>query len=115
RFACSQRSAVQPRRHPDADPEPLWRFASARPAGRTADRCASGLDAHPVRPPSSQADIDDVRQLAGRRVLVVGDLVLDEYITGRMTRISREAPVPIVEVFEKEDRAGSAASPAANV
>ena len=32
-----------------------------------------------------------------------------------MTRISREAPVPIVEVFEKEDRAGSAASPAANV
>jgi rfaE bifunctional protein kinase chain/domain len=46
---------------------------------------------------------------------VVGDLVLDEYVTGRMTRISREAPVPIVEVVEKEDRAGSAASPAANV
>jgi rfaE bifunctional protein kinase chain/domain len=48
-------------------------------------------------------------------VLVVGDLVLDEYITGRMTRISREAPVPILEVVEREDRAGSAASPAANV
>jgi D-glycero-beta-D-manno-heptose-7-phosphate kinase len=61
------------------------------------------------------ADLDDVRLLAGRRVLVVGDLVLDEYVTGRMTRISREAPVPIVEVIEKEDRAGSAASPAANV
>jgi rfaE bifunctional protein kinase chain/domain len=61
------------------------------------------------------ADQDDVRKLAGRRVLVVGDLVLDEYITGRMTRISREAPVPIVEVVEREDRAGSAASPAANV
>jgi rfaE bifunctional protein kinase chain/domain len=60
-------------------------------------------------------DLDDVRTLAGRRVLVVGDLVLDEYVTGRMTRISREAPVPIVEVVEKEDRAGSAASPAANV
>jgi rfaE bifunctional protein kinase chain/domain len=45
----------------------------------------------------------------------VGDLVLDEYVTGRMTRISREAPVPIVEVVEREDRAGSAASPAANV
>ena len=58
---------------------------------------------------------EDVRKLAGRRVLVVGDLVLDEYVTGRMTRISREAPVPIVEVVEKEDRAGSAASPAANV
>jgi rfaE bifunctional protein kinase chain/domain len=57
----------------------------------------------------------DVGTLAGRRVLVVGDLVLDEYVTGHMTRISREAPVPIVEVVEKEDRAGSAASPAANV
>src|ERR1051326_1365923 len=32
-----------------------------------------------------------------------------------MTRISREAPVPIVEVVEREDRAGSAASPAANI
>jgi rfaE bifunctional protein kinase chain/domain len=60
-------------------------------------------------------DLQDVRKLAGRRVLVVGDLVLDEYVTGRMTRISREAPVPIVEVVEREDRAGSAASPAANV
>lgn len=60
-------------------------------------------------------DLQDVRKLAGRRVLVVGDLVLDEYVTGRMTRISREAPVPIVEVVEKEDRAGSAASPAANI
>ena len=59
--------------------------------------------------------LEDVRKLAGRRVLVVGDLVLDEYVTGRMTRISREAPVPIVEVVEREDRAGSAASPAANV
>ncbi len=60
-------------------------------------------------------DLADVHKLAGRRVLVVGDLVLDEYITGRMTRISREAPVPIVEVVEREDRAGSAASPAANI
>lgn len=57
----------------------------------------------------------DVARLAGRRVLVVGDLVLDEYVTGRMTRISREAPVPILEVLEREERAGSAASPAANI
>ncbi len=60
-------------------------------------------------------DSEDVARLAGRRVLVVGDLVLDEYVTGRMTRISREAPVPIVEVVAREDRAGSAASPAANI
>ncbi len=64
---------------------------------------------------SFDRDLQDVRSLAGRRVLVVGDLVLDEYVTGRMTRISREAPVPIVEVVEREDRAGSAASPAAHI
>jgi rfaE bifunctional protein kinase chain/domain len=63
----------------------------------------------------AEDDLQDVRKLAGRRVLVVGDLVLDEYVTGRMSRISREAPVPIVEVVEREDRAGSAASPAANI
>ena len=64
---------------------------------------------------SLQADVDDVRQLAGRHILVVGDLVLDEYVTGRPTRISREAPVLILDVVEREARAGSAASPAANV
>lgn len=56
-----------------------------------------------------------VARLAGHRVLVVGDLVLDEYVTGRATRISREAPVPILERIDLEDRAGSAASPAANI
>jgi rfaE bifunctional protein kinase chain/domain len=58
---------------------------------------------------------DEVRQLAGRRILVVGDLVLDEYVTGRPARVSREAPVLILEFTEQEERAGSAASPAANV
>lgn len=64
---------------------------------------------------SGAADRDDVQRLAGRRVLVVGDLVLDEYVTGRPARVSREAPVLILDVFERQDRAGSAASPAANV
>ena len=64
---------------------------------------------------SLERDQEDVRQLAGRRVLVVGDLVLDEYITGRPSRISREAPVLILDVVDREYRAGSAASPAANV
>ena len=62
-----------------------------------------------------QNDLDDVRRLAGRQVLVVGDLVLDAYVTGRPARVSREAPVLVLEVVEQEDRAGSAASPAANV
>ncbi|MDQ6670758.1 MAG: PfkB family carbohydrate kinase, partial [Chloroflexota bacterium] len=64
---------------------------------------------------SVHTDVDDVRRLAGWRVLVVGDLVLDAYITGRPVRVSREAPVLILDVVERENRAGSAASPAANV
>ena len=36
---------------------------------------------------------DLVGGLSGRRVLVVGDLVADDYIYGRTDRISREAPV----------------------
>jgi rfaE bifunctional protein kinase chain/domain len=64
---------------------------------------------------SATDDRAAVARLAGRRVLVVGDLVLDVYITGKPTRVSREAPVLILDVFERQERAGSAASPAANV
>jgi rfaE bifunctional protein kinase chain/domain len=56
-----------------------------------------------------------VARLAGHRVLVVGDLVLDEYLTGRPARISREAPVMVLDVLRQEERAGSAGNPAANI
>lgn len=58
---------------------------------------------------------DYVPLLAGRRILVVGDLVLDEYVTGTPTRVSREAPVLVLDEVGREYRAGSAGSPAANV
>ncbi len=58
---------------------------------------------------------DWVPRLAGQRVLVVGDLVLDEYITGIPARVSREAPVLELDEQAREYRAGSAGSPAANV
>lgn len=56
-----------------------------------------------------------VRSFAGLRVLVVGDLVLDEYLFGNTTRISREAPVPIVDLEGGELRPGGAANTAANL
>jgi rfaE bifunctional protein kinase chain/domain len=56
-----------------------------------------------------------VARLGGHRVLVVGDLVLDEYLTGRPARISREAPVMVLDVLRQEERAGSAGNPAANI
>jgi D-glycero-beta-D-manno-heptose-7-phosphate kinase len=43
-------------------------------------------------------------------VLVVGDLILDHYIWGRVSRISPEAPVPIVHVESESVRLGGAAN-----
>jgi D-beta-D-heptose 7-phosphate kinase/D-beta-D-heptose 1-phosphate adenosyltransferase len=49
------------------------------------------------------------------RVLVVGDLMLDRYWTGPCSRISPEAPVPVVRVDRSEDRPGGAGNVALNV
>jgi rfaE bifunctional protein kinase chain/domain len=53
--------------------------------------------------------------MRGRRVVVVGDPMLDEYVYGTTERISREAPVPVVRVQRTELRPGGAANAAANV
>jgi D-beta-D-heptose 7-phosphate kinase/D-beta-D-heptose 1-phosphate adenosyltransferase len=52
---------------------------------------------------------------ASRRVLVVGDLMLDEYIWGRVARISPEAPVPVVDVTGETYYPGGAANVARNL
>lgn len=49
------------------------------------------------------------------RVAVIGDLMLDLYLTGSVTRISPEAPVPVVQVEEEHSALGGAANVAANV
>lgn len=58
---------------------------------------------------------DLVPLLANRRVLVVGDVTLDEYLYGRATRLSREAPIPVLELQRHELILGGAANPARNV
>ena len=52
---------------------------------------------------------------AAARVLVVGDVMLDRYWFGEVSRISPEAPVPVVKVERSEDRLGGAANVARNV
>lgn len=52
---------------------------------------------------------------SGRRVLVIGDLCLDEYIIGKAMRLSREAPVPVLEFQEQFTLPGAAANPALNI
>ena len=49
------------------------------------------------------------------RVLVVGDLMLDRYWHGSTSRISPEAPVPVVHVNHDEQRAGGAGNVALNI
>lgn len=49
------------------------------------------------------------------RVLIIGDVMIDNYMWGKVSRISPEAPVPVVSVTRKEQRLGGAANVALNV
>ncbi len=51
----------------------------------------------------------------GKRILIIGDVMLDEYIFGDVNRISPEAPVPVVHFKKKEHRLGGAANVALNI
>lgn len=57
----------------------------------------------------------DLTALEHARLLVVGDVMLDRYWHGGTSRISPEAPVPVVRVEEVEDRPGGAANVALNI
>src|SRR5690606_30503061 len=68
------------------------------------------LNAHPM------ADFPQaLPPLAGRTVLVIGDLMLDHFVIGSVDRISPEAPVPVVRFARDEYRLGGAANVAANL
>src|SRR5919106_6257685 len=56
-----------------------------------------------------------VARFAGLHVLVVGDVMLDRFIVGRVTRISPEAPVPVVRFESEYLRLGGAANVAHNL
>jgi len=52
---------------------------------------------------------------SGKRIVIVGDLIADEYLYGKPARISREAPVLILRFTDREVRLGGAANAAHNV
>ncbi len=54
-------------------------------------------------------------KMAKERVLIVGDVMIDSYMWGNVTRISPEAPVPVVSVTKREKRLGGAANVALNI
>jgi len=63
----------------------------------------------------SNALLDTLRRCADASILVVGDLMLDEYVGGAVERISPEAPVPIVRAATSEFRLGGAANVARQI
>src|SRR6478672_2248556 len=56
-----------------------------------------------------------VSRLVNRRILVVGDVMIDRFIIGTVTRISPEAPVPVVRFESEHSRLGGAANVAHNL
>lgn len=58
---------------------------------------------------------DSFRHFRPFKVLVLGDFLLDTYTTGRVKRISPEAPVPVMEVCKQESRAGGAGNVVLNL
>lgn len=61
---------------------------------------------------SLEATLD---RFTGRRLMVLGDLMLDHYLWGRVERISPEAPVPVVEIERESSSLGGAGNVAANL
>lgn len=56
-----------------------------------------------------------VSRLGGHEIIVLGDVMLDEYLWGNVSRISPEAPVPVVQVERQESKLGGAANVALNL
>src|SRR6188474_2061384 len=66
----------------------------------------------PTAPTDLRALLDAARD---RTVLILGDLMLDHFVIGRVDRISPEAPVPVVQFDHESYRLGGAANVAHNV
>lgn len=56
-----------------------------------------------------------IERFKGKKIVIVGDVMLDKYIHGEVSRINPEAPVPIVHVSREERRLGGAANVAHNI
>ncbi len=88
---------------------------SKLPARNT--KAASPTSSKPAGSPLTAPDVAPISRarLGGVKVLVVGDVMLDRYWFGDVSRISPEAPVPVVHVKRQEECLGGAANVALNV
>ncbi|HOQ50092.1 MAG TPA: PfkB family carbohydrate kinase, partial [Candidatus Kapabacteria bacterium] len=56
-----------------------------------------------------------IQNVANRRIAVIGDVMLDRYFWGSVSRVSPEAPVPVVDLESETFHLGGAANVAANL
>jgi len=64
---------------------------------------------------SSERAAEILERSAGKRAIVLGDMVVDEHIIGSATRLSREAPLPVIEQHERRLVPGAATNVATNL
>ena len=78
---------------------------------------ASASDAGRVLTKQKHSILDFLRsgRMADVGVAILGDVVLDRYFTGSTSRVSREAPIPVVVCNEETDNLGGAGNVAANL
>src|SRR4030095_8612901 len=88
----------------------LYRVCHRRSGGCGRKEIADGIMT------VTQARVDQIiSSFAGKRILVLGDIMLDEFIWGKVRRISPEAPVPVVEVARETSHLGGAGNVVANL
>lgn len=89
----------------------------AKIRAQTTSKAESALEDNPegLEDTSAPFSFSLVDRLSAARVMVVGDVMLDEYVVGGISRISPEAPVPIIDVLERRHVPGGAANVAANI
>src|SRR5215831_16676973 len=90
---------------------PCWLSLGSPRRAPSRQLCA--LRAFPK--PPAMPEPDRIARFAGCRVLVIGDLMLDEFLWGKVSRISPEAPVPVVNVTGETYYPGGAANVARNL
>src|ERR1700760_1872695 len=70
----------------------------------------------PAYPPIGDIELADiVRRFADARVLVLGDVMLDRYVSGSASRLSPEAPIPVLRPATTRATLGGAANVALNI
>lgn len=65
--------------------------------------------------PAKQRASEILQQIRARKIVVLGDVMLDEFVWGDVTRISPEAPVPVVDIRRESVHLGGAANVLANL